>query len=81
MIAARRVATQARTHVAELCFRSRRLGGAAVMLLLNSGPTTEDPALFLGELFHFSDFALFTCEKEDSNTCLTGFSGLTTVTL
>lgn len=65
--------------MAELCFRSLRLGGAAVVLLLNSGPTTEDPAFFLGELFHFSDF--FTCEKEDSNTCLTGFSGLNTVTL
>lgn len=36
---------------------------------------------FSGELFHFSDFALYTCEKEDKNTCLTGFSGLNTITL
>lgn len=43
---------------------------------LNSGLSTDRPLFFLGEWFSSSGLTPFTCGREDSNTCLTGFSGL-----
>lgn len=45
------------------CTWRRQLGRAAGTPFLNSGPTAEDPHFCLGELFYFSGFTLFTCEK------------------